>query len=88
MNAPERVIKAINHEEPDRIPAFESAFTNNTIMESYGIKVKTITKIPKLPEKLLKKLSGSKRILKAGYKKMYEFYRVAGIDIVPSVCSL
>ena len=27
----------INHEEPDRIPAFESAFTNNTIMKHYGI---------------------------------------------------
>ena len=36
MNAPERVLKAINHEEPDRVPAFESAFTNNTIMKHYG----------------------------------------------------
>ncbi len=36
MKAPERVLKAINHEEPDRVPAFESAFTNNTIMEHYG----------------------------------------------------
>lgn len=37
MKAPERVLKAINHEEPDRVPAFESAFTNNTIMRHYGI---------------------------------------------------
>ena len=37
MNAPERVLTAINHEEPDRVPAFESAFTNNTIMRHYGI---------------------------------------------------
>jgi len=37
MKAPERVLKVINHEEPDRVPAFESAFTNNTIMRHYGI---------------------------------------------------
>lgn len=37
MDAPERVLKAINHEEPDRVPAFESAFTNNTIVKHYGI---------------------------------------------------
>ena len=30
-------MKAINHEEPDRVPAFESAFTNYTIMRHYGV---------------------------------------------------
>ncbi|MFX1314588.1 MAG: uroporphyrinogen decarboxylase family protein [Promethearchaeota archaeon] len=30
-------MKAINHAEPDRIPAFESAFTNYTIMRHYGV---------------------------------------------------
>lgn len=37
MKAPERVLKAVNHEEPDRVPAFESAFTNNTIVKHYGV---------------------------------------------------
>jgi len=37
MKAPERILKTIDHEEPDRVPAFESAFTNNTIIKSYGI---------------------------------------------------
>ncbi|MFW9941323.1 MAG: uroporphyrinogen decarboxylase family protein [Candidatus Thorarchaeota archaeon] len=37
MKAPERVLEAVNHKEPDRVPAFESAFTNNTIMKHYGI---------------------------------------------------
>ena len=37
MKAPERILKIINHEEPDRVSAFESAFTNNTIMRHYGI---------------------------------------------------
>lgn len=35
MKAPERILKVVNHEEPDRIPAFESAFTNNTILKYY-----------------------------------------------------
>ena len=38
MDAVERVLKAINHEEPDRVPTFESAFTNDTIVKHYGIK--------------------------------------------------
>ena len=41
MNAPERILKTIEHEEPDRVPAFESAFTNNTIMKYYGIDPRT-----------------------------------------------
>jgi len=37
MKAPERILKVVNHEEPDRVPAFESAFTNNTILKHYGM---------------------------------------------------
>jgi len=37
MNAPERILKTIEHEEPDKVPAFESAFTNNTIINQYGV---------------------------------------------------
>ncbi|MFX0077063.1 MAG: uroporphyrinogen decarboxylase family protein [Candidatus Hermodarchaeota archaeon] len=40
MKAPERVLTTIEHREPDRVPAFESAFTNNSIMKHYGIEVK------------------------------------------------
>ncbi len=36
MKAPERVLTTIEHKEPDRVPAFESAFTNNTIIKHYG----------------------------------------------------
>ena len=38
MNAPERILKTINHEEPDKVPAWESAFTNNTIAKFYKMK--------------------------------------------------
>ena len=37
MKAPERFLTTIEHREPDRVPAFESAFTNNTIIKHYGI---------------------------------------------------
>ena len=37
MKASERILKTINHEEPDRVPAFETALTNYTIMKHYGI---------------------------------------------------
>jgi uroporphyrinogen decarboxylase len=37
MKAPERILNTIEHREPDRVPAFESAFTNNTIIKHYGI---------------------------------------------------
>ena len=42
MNAPERVLKTINHEEPDRVPSFESTFTNNSIMKHYGILIEEV----------------------------------------------
>ena len=37
MNAPERILTSIEHEEPDKVPVFESAFTNNTIVKHYGV---------------------------------------------------
>ncbi len=37
MKAPERILTTIEHREPDRVPAFESAFTNNTIIKHYGV---------------------------------------------------
>ena len=88
MNAPERVLKTINHEEPDKVPYFESAFTNNTIMRHYGINPIALTQIPRIPSKMLKKFAGSKKILKIGMKKSYEFSRRVGIDLVLGVSSL
>ena len=66
MNAPERILKTIEHEEPDRVPAFESAFTNNTIIKHYGINP-----------------SGGR-----GYKNIYKFFSIVGIDLVLSYVSL
>ncbi|MHA2391678.1 MAG: uroporphyrinogen decarboxylase family protein [Promethearchaeota archaeon] len=40
MEAPERILTTIEHKEPDVVPAFESAFTNNTIIRHYGMESK------------------------------------------------
>ncbi|TFF95563.1 MAG: hypothetical protein EU544_02485 [Promethearchaeota archaeon] len=88
MNAPERILATVNHEEPDRVPAFESAFTNNTIMKHYGVEPGSLTNLPRVPKFILKKATESKRILKAGMKYLHEFYRRAEIDMIPGVVSL
>ena len=88
MNAPERVLKTINHEEPDRVPYFESAFTNDTIIRHYGVKPSSLARIPRVPAFLLKKGAASKKILKIGMKSSFEFHRRAGLDIALSASSL
>jgi len=87
MNAPERVLKAINHEEPDRVPAFESAFTNNTIMKHYGFDPRPIPQ-QKIPDKVLKQLIENPKFIVSFYKQYYEFYRKVGLDLVTSIVSL
>ena len=72
MNAPERILKAVNHEEPDRVPAFESAFTNNTIMAHYGVKIKSM-KVRRIPDSLVRKGAENKSILRAAHKNLYKF---------------
>lgn len=87
MNAVERVLKTVNHEEPDRVPAFESAFTNNTIMKHYGIET-GVGRVPKLPKKTLKQVWENKDLIKRGAQKYYVFHRNAGLDLVPSLTGL
>jgi len=38
MDAKERILKSINHKEPDRVPSFEIAIDNLKIYEHYGLK--------------------------------------------------
>ena len=48
MNAEERVLKTINHEEPDKVPYFESAFTNDGIVKHFGFKPSKLLPLFKL----------------------------------------
>ena len=87
MNAPDRVLKTINHEEPDRVPAFESAFTNNTILKHYGFEPRPIPR-QRIPDKVLKQLIENPKFIVSFYKQYYEFCRKAGLDLVTSIVSL
>ena len=87
MNAPERVLKAINHEEPDRVPAFESAITNNTIMRHYGLNPRPRPPL-KIADNILKQATENPKLMKRFYEPLYKFYRQVGIDLVPSLVSL
>ncbi|MFX0073419.1 MAG: uroporphyrinogen decarboxylase family protein [Candidatus Hermodarchaeota archaeon] len=92
MDAQERILTTMNHEEPDKVPAFESAFTNNSIMTYYGLPpdesqmgLALLNQIPvENRSKILMKMVKKRSILKASYKNLYELYRRAKIDLVTS----
>ncbi len=88
MDAPTRVMKSLNHEEPDRVPAFESAFTNNTIMKHYGVEPGAGIKdgyeaIKRLPgkDRLANMAFSNMKWLAKGMVDGYELLRRVKIDI-------
>jgi len=94
MDAPTRVLMAINHEEPDRVPAFESTFTNNTIMKHYGFNsmpmgglLKMLRYVP-FRHSLLRSTFKNKRALITGLEPLVRFYRIVKLDLIPTICSL
>ncbi|MFW9911404.1 MAG: uroporphyrinogen decarboxylase family protein [Candidatus Thorarchaeota archaeon] len=95
MDAPTRVLKAIEHEEPDRVPAFESAFTNNTIMAHYGIPegggiTSGIDALKYLPFKnrIANWAVSNRNFLVKSMTPGYEFLRRVKIDIGLSLVAL
>jgi uroporphyrinogen decarboxylase len=95
MDAPTRVLKTINHEEPDRVPAFEAAFTNNTIMAHYGISAgggwrDGLQAIKNLPNKdeIVRMFLKSRHQVASGLETGFEFFRRVKIDIGLSTTSL
>ncbi|TFF89682.1 MAG: hypothetical protein EU548_06870 [Promethearchaeota archaeon] len=95
MDAPTRVLKSINHEEPDRVPAFESAFTNDTIMKHYGIKgigglnsgLKILRFLP-FRHSILRWVLGKKNLVAKGLKSLFKFNCKVKLDISISIGSL
>lgn len=94
MNAEERVLKTLNHEEPDKVPYFESTFTNDAIMKHFGLKPSNLGPLLKLlrlvpfKNKIARWAMSSKRLMKLGLLGLSKFYLAAGIDIVPSISAL
>ena len=98
MNAQERIVKTINHEEPDRVPWFELGIDNLKIVGHYGSKyelqgfgkvLKDLYKSFKGDKKQfnenLRNLVYSKATQKMAMKPVVKLYKDIGIDaaIVP-----
>jgi hypothetical protein len=95
MDAPTRVMKAVNHEEPDRVPGFESAFTNNTILAHYGMPttgglkdgLETLKNLPNR-DQILRTALKSRDFVARGLESDYEFHRKVKLDITLSITSV
>lgn len=93
MDAVERVFKAIKHEEPDRVPAWESAFTNNTISEHFGVKSARgdfgLSLLKDIPDKItvVNKVLRSKNTMKPGVRKSFKLFHNLGFDIGTCISS-
>lgn len=96
MDARERVIKTINHEEPDRVPSYEGSIDNIKILEHYGetYGVGTLANIQKklhdqfsgsdeLLTKFLQNTTKEKRFAKSLVEPGVKLYSKIGIDLVP-----
>ncbi|MHA2322474.1 MAG: uroporphyrinogen decarboxylase family protein [Candidatus Thorarchaeota archaeon] len=87
MDAPTRVMTALNHEEPDRVPAYE-AFTNNTIMKHYGMQpsegvsnvFRVLSRMP-FKDRIANWAVSNKNFFVKGYTDTYEFLRRTKIDV-------
>lgn len=97
MDAMNRVLKTIEHEEPDRVPACESDFTNRTIVKhylgpkasTYGI-VNNIGKLYLIPfiSKIMRTVMSRTNIGASVFKSITKLYRAVKIDLYPAFIEL
>ena len=92
MDAKERVLKAINHEEPDQIPSFEVSIDNLKIYTHFGLKygyqgngdlLKKTYDLLKGDTKFLKKFIDKSNKVSDTLTPAIELYMKAGIDLCP-----
>jgi len=97
MDAKERVIKTICHEEPDRVPSYESSIDNIRICKHYRIKYgllgagkayKTLYDMKFEDGDQFNKLMGEVNALKMGLMNGVKLYKRIGIDILPAPIAL
>lgn len=94
MDAKERIIKAINHEEADRVPSFEGSIDNLAVCEHYGVKyvfqgaakgLKMMYYLSfgsnKLLTRTLTYFAKKKSAIKLGMKPAVDLIRNIGIDL-------
>ncbi len=96
MKAKGRVLKAINHEEPDRVPSFEGSIDNLKICDYYeekysyqdiGKLFKTLSAVP-FKNRLAQKALGSKKTIKSGLLASASVFRKAKIDLMGGPLSM
>ncbi len=92
MDAPTRILRAIDHEEPDRLPALEVAFSNNTIMRHYGAKIggggalKIVQFLP-FRTKIVRKFLANKEIVTKTLINSFKFCRATKLDVGLTIVS-
>jgi uroporphyrinogen decarboxylase len=92
MRAQERVLKAINHEEPDQVPSFEISIDNLNICNHFGVKY-GYQDVGKLLKRIYYLVLGNKNLLtkisnkfsKPGLavKPAMKLYKKIGLDFGP-----
>jgi len=94
LDAPTRVLATLAHEEPDKVPYFESTFTNNTIAVHFGMKsrgfgsVLNLVRLLPFRHSIMRFGLSSKSILDKVMLGMGKFYKAAGIDVMPTLSAL
>ncbi len=94
MDAPTRVLATLDHQEPDRVPYFESTFTNNAIARHFSVQSRNIGPFLKLVRFLpfrnaiMLGAMSRKVILDRVMLGIARFYKAAGIDLMPTLSVL
>jgi hypothetical protein len=97
MDAPTRVLTAIAHEEPDRVPGFESSFINDTIMREFGFPDASASPILRkmdllrfLPfyQKIMRWGLSNRNLVARSYLPMAKFNRASMIDVFLALTGL
>jgi len=96
MDARERVIKTINHEEPDRVPSYEGSIDNLKILHHYGEKygfdgLASLQNVMyylslgnlKFFNKMMQFLAKGKTAAKTAVEPAVNLYKKIGLDLVP-----
>ena len=92
MNSKERVLKSVNHEEPDCVPSFEVSIDNLRVYNHFGLKygyqgsgdlLKKTFDLLKGDTKILKKFVEKSSKVSDTLTPAIDLYRNAGIDLCP-----
>ncbi len=97
MDAKERIIRTICHEEPDKVPSYEGSIDNLSVCEHYDLKyslqglgaaMKMAYNLCFRSKKLLNKLASKINSVKGGLEGLATLYSRAGIELVPTPLAL